>query len=329
MTNINDSNGDRKGRLHGFSEALVMVSDLPTAVEQWQGLAGWELAAKEGVDPAWLQLWGLEATAGGHEALLQAPGAQSGGIRFVQLTGVDTEDIRPNPQTWDSGGLLDLNVRVADMDACQHTFREAGWRGYSDPVRWRFGAVTVSEWLAMGPDGLALALIQRLDPPLPAAQLPQGIGPVFNSSQVVSDMPRSLAFYVDGLGMQPVLQVRQPLLPEAGENPLGIPHNLVAELEVEIVVLSPSGQLQGSVELICMHGLEGRDFRERSRPPNRGMLGLRFPVEDLAAFTARVRAAGYALEGDALEVRLPPQGRVRVAALRAPEGAWLEFYELV
>ena len=140
-------------------------------------------------------------------------------------------------------------------------------------------------------------------------------------------METSLGFYEQVLGFDKFLHIRKPLLDAPGENPLGIPHNLVSELDVEIAILSPSGGMAGSVELIRMHGLEGRQFAPRSRPPNLGLLGLRFPVDDAAALADDLVSAGVELCYPPVELVLAPHGTVTMFAVRAPEGAWLEFYQ--
>ncbi|WP_170287335.1 VOC family protein [Halioglobus maricola] len=315
--------------IEGFSESVVIVRDARSAADNWLQLSGWAERHQGAVPGSLLRAWGLADTCAGREVVLQQQDAVAGRLRLIELAGCEQEDIRPNPQTWDCGALLDLNVRVADMGQRQREFRAANWRGPSDPVAWRFGEVKVSEWLAMGEDGLAVALIERLSPPLPDDQLPDSVGPVFNSSQVVADMAVSLAFYEQVLGFDKFLHIRQPLLDAPGENPLGIPHNLVSELDVEIAILSPGGSMDGSVELIKMHGLEGRQFAARSRPPNLGLLGLRFPVQDAAALAQRLAGEGVEIPFAPTTLAFAPYGSVLMFAARAPEGAWLEFYQLL
>ncbi len=312
--------------IKGFTECVAIVSDAEAVASGWAELSGWRLQPATPLCPALCDAWGLANVTGREVRVLPLAG-DKGGIRLVELWGCEQADIRPNPQPWDCGGLLDLNLRVTDMAERQQAFRRAGWRGPGNPVAWRFGDKLVSEWLTLGPDGLAMALIERLDPPLPEADLPQPISHAFNSSQVVADMEASLDFYEQLLGMRKFLHIRQPLLQEPGENPLGIPYNLISELDVEIAILSPGEALDGSVELICMHGLEGRNCATNSRPPNLGLLGLRFPVEDADQFALGMEEAGQALAFAPREIEMAPFGRVRMLGLQAPEGAWLEFYQ--
>jgi catechol 2,3-dioxygenase-like lactoylglutathione lyase family enzyme len=311
----------------GFREALANVPQLEQTAEEVRCCTGWEQLLETDTDEELLRAWGLGAGCRGREVLLGCPGTDVGYLRLLELSGVEQQPIRSNPLTWDTGGLLDLNIRVADMARRFDEFSRRGWYANSDPVTWRFGDKLVSEWLALRPDGLAFALIERLDPPLEASAVPDVASHIFNSSQVVADMAPALLFYEEILGFKKLLHIRQPLATAPGENVLCIPHNLVHQLDVEIAILSPGSEMEGSIELIRIHGLQGRDFSENAQPPNLGMLSLRFPVPDIAVLEQRLEQSGYPLAHPTVDVRIEPYGNCRLLAVQAPDGAWLEFYQ--
>ena len=115
--------------------------------------------------------------------------------------------------------------------------------------------------------------------------------------------------------------------PVAGPNVLGLPHNLAAEVPRRVLIASPDGANDGSIEILSFEGLEGADFSARARAPNLGILTLRFPARDLEGLRQRIVARGVEpMEGPS-HVTIEPYGRVRVMAVPAPEGAWLEFFE--
>lgn len=316
--------------ISGFVEAVAGVSCIDTVAESLSAVTGYTLVSRGDIPPQLLTAWGINGSSAGEEALLAAPiGSVKGGIRLLQIAGCERLPIRPDPQTWDTGGILDLNVRARNMDVRHREFTRAGWRGPSAPVKWQFGDKLVSEWLALGPDGLAFALIERLAPPLEPGVLESDVSAVFNSSQVVADMAASLDFYEGVLGFTKFLHISQPLLPEPGENPLGIPHNLVHQLDVEIAILSPDGTMDGSVELIRMHGLEGRDFSTRCHPCNLGLTALRFPVANVDQMVRDVCERGASLAMDPVDLTIMPYGQCRMLAVQAPEGAWLEFFQVL
>ena len=74
-------------------------------------------------------------------------------------------------------------------------------------------------------------------------------------------------------------------------------------------------------------GLTGRDFRDRTDPPNLGILTTRVPVEDVQALALDVQAKGYAIHRPVTSLTLPPYGEVDMLALKAPNGARIEFFE--
>ena len=100
----------------GFIEATANVRDAQACAKSLCEIAGWELFNSGELDPALLTGWGLDAAARGHYLLLRNPGDDRGYLRVQQLSGVDQQATRPSPQTWDTGAIIDLNVRVLDLD---------------------------------------------------------------------------------------------------------------------------------------------------------------------------------------------------------------------
>jgi hypothetical protein len=58
-------------------------------------------------------------------------------------------------------------------------------------------------------------------------------------------------------------------------------------------------------------------------------LALRFPVSRLAAIEARLRTQDWPIARGPAALELPPNGAVRMLAVQAPDGAWLEFHARV
>ncbi|KAB2838089.1 MAG: hypothetical protein F9K47_18835, partial [Burkholderiales bacterium] len=188
-----------------FAEVVVVVADAAPVLRVFQEVAGYELL-HQGQPAAALDRLNYCGAGTGQEWLLARPGCTHGRLRLMCLSnqageprpGLQREDDQP----WDPGGLFDFNLRVRDAAAIAQALRERGWRGEAPPVRWRLGELEVVEWLANGPDGLRVACIQRLVPPLPEADRQPVCGEVFNSSQIVSDEALALRFYCEGLGFR-------------------------------------------------------------------------------------------------------------------------------
>ena len=312
--------------IQGFQEAIASVSDLDLSIATLTKITGWQLLHRGQAPQPLNTSWQLDLDMQIEEAVLGAPGEAAGHLRLVQFHGAEQVHIRSNAQTWDTGGILDLNVRVQNLDQAFQQFQTIGWQGVSDPVEWQFGSFRVKEWLARGPDSFALALIERIEPALTGWDLSRSFSRIFNSTQTVRDMAATLDFYTRVLGFKQFLH-NDGSSAGASENVLGLPHNLVADTPHSIYMLHPQGEGTGSVELIDFPELQGRDFTHRAMPPNLGTLALRFPASGLDDLRQRLESESIPCRVTASPISVPPYGEVTVLATQAPEGAWLEFCE--
>ncbi len=311
----------------GFTEVVVSVASLERGSLPYLETGGWEVLHRGSIPASRLRFLSLPADSEGEEMLLRNPGTERGFIRLVRFeTDIPTVQIRPSAQSWDSGGIFDFNVRVKDIETSFEHLRSLGWIGYSEPVEFSFGPFVVKEALARGPDGMVLAMIERVQPPLDGWPHLRRMSRVFNATQVVRDFDRSLRFFRDQLGFQVYLS-HEGASPKPGPNVLGLPYNLTAEIPRQVVILSPDGKNDGSVELLAFKGASGADFSARAVAPNHGILSLRFPVLDLEAFQTALEKAGVEVLMGPVQLDLAPYGEVTALAIRAPEGARMEFYE--
>ena len=313
-------------QISGFSEAVVIVRSAEPHLLSWVGAGGWELRHQGAVDTRLLHGWGLPV-ASGEEWLLSHPGCDGGRVRLLQLKDAGKQvDMRADDQCWDIGGLFDLNVRVLDMQRQSEALRSRYWTGASPPVQWNFGALTVKEWLVRGPDNVRLALIERVHPALTGLDWIRGLGPLFNSSQIVPDLDLALRFYTDVLGFQLYASFTLDQLPP-GANVFGIPPGLATQTGLQLHILHPQGKNEGSIEIVSLSGTQGLDWSAHCHPPNYGMATLRFPVCGLPALARHLTAKNADLVLAPTQMLMPPYGTVQLLTLRAPGGVWLEFFE--
>ena len=234
------------------------------------------------------------------------------------MTGV----ARDGAQPWDVGGLFDINIRCLDSIEHQHgAMTGNGFVAFAPVTQWQFGALTVKEVVHRDADGLCIAMMQRMAPPLTGYE---GAGPVshiFNSTQVVADFAAARSFYVDALGWAPVQESNWTH--EDGDNCLGLPLDVARHCAVQVGIYHPHGVMEGSVEIIG-YGVEGRDFGAAG-PPLRGLASLRFPLTAPEAFLERAGKGGCAV----LPLRraeIAPYGLVEIGAAITPWGARLEVF---
>ena len=313
--------------IHGWTEALVVVHDLEVWRATYTEFARWTVIHEGDVGRDLLTYWQQPAHVAAREIVVAHPEATHGCVRLVEFTGAEQSIIRSNGRAWETGGWFDLNVRVENMAARFAELMNRGWSGASDPVQYQFGPVTVQEWVALGPDGVIWALIQRVDPPLDAAALPGHFGTHFNSTQIVDDIDAARRFYRDVLQFAPAIEVEdQNVTPAPRENVLGIPYEVAAQQPWRISMLTAPGEPGGSVEIIELPGLSGRDFSARANPPNRGIVSLRFPVTDIDALRARLVAHEIDIVHEPTTVHLAPDGDLRLMTARGPCGVRLDFF---
>jgi catechol 2,3-dioxygenase-like lactoylglutathione lyase family enzyme len=311
----------------GFCEVVVSVSH-PGRVAGFAAAAGWTRRAGGTAPPELARLWGLTPHAVITDAVLGAPGATGGFLRFTHVAGVPQQPVRPlDAKPWDTGGLWLVYTRAADDDVAADALAAAGWPTVRGVHGFEFGELAVREVHHRGPDGLTLSVIEQQRPPL--AVPATGLTPAFNAAMLVRDFDAARRFFVDVLGWRPWLEIDWD-----GDNPglalLADPADFAGVRRVRTAIVHPTGENTGSVELIAFEGgPAGRDFAERARPPNTGALALRFAVPALDAVLARLAEHGVQPARRPATLDLAPWGRVRLAPVRAPDGAWLEFFEPV
>ncbi|MBC6428159.1 MAG: VOC family protein [Cellvibrionales bacterium] len=311
-------------KIGGFQEAVLHVSDLRHYQHFWQTIGGWRLLCAGSLEPQWQAIWGLNC--GGRQALLGNLGDSRGTVRLIQLDEIPALQIRSDAQAWEVGGILDLNIRVLDIARKHRQMQRRGWRGSSNPVRWQWGQTEIIEWLGHGPDGVSLALIERIVPPLDGFANLREFSCLINSTQIVTDLNVTRALFEEVLDFK-VVRHSIGSQQQPGENVFGLPHSLIHALPHEVIVLHPAGIIDGSIELIGFKGLSGRDFSVRARPANLGIAALRFPVDDIGALEKRLKSHGTPIRHGPIRIPLIPYGEICMLAIQTPDGAWLEFYQ--
>ncbi|MEJ2139448.1 MAG: VOC family protein [Gammaproteobacteria bacterium] len=312
----------------GWREALLSVADLESWKKQYLQTGDWEVRCQGDVDGDYLLYLKIKAQSA-KQAVLAHKGANYGHVRLICFEGASRQPlIRSNGRPWETGGWFDLNARVENMEEQFLRLQDSGWSGLSDPIEWTFGTTTVKEWLAYGPDGIVWAIIERINPPLNPAARPGPFGPHFNSTQIVGDISEARAFYEGLLGFTQLVNVAdEPVATQPRQNVLGLPEELATQQRWNITMLQAPEAGGGSIELLSLPGLSGRNFAPLADPPNRGILSLRFPVGDLHRLRTHLAAAGVRFAREPQTVTLPPDGRVTMMTVYGPGRARLDFYQ--
>lgn len=307
-----------------WSEAVVGVAAFAPITSLLRAEGGWARKAAGKVDRAELAAWNLPTKASATFERWCAPQASNGCIRFVRFAGVDQRPVRLAARAWDPGGIYSLMVRSDNVSALFDAAIKAGWWAESEPVRFTFGASDLRNVVLTGPHGINIAVYQRVSPPFTA--FPVGrISHAFNSMRMVSNKGRARDFYLNNLGFELVFDSdREP--PEPARSNFGIPLNYTPRIPRAAAALQPVPGETGRVEMMEMQGFTGTSQSAHASPPNLGVLLLRFPVRDLAAYRRAVEAKGTAIAYAATGVRITGLGTVDLFAVRDPDGNLTEFY---
>jgi predicted enzyme related to lactoylglutathione lyase len=237
--------------------------------------------------------------------------------------------MRDGGQPWDVGGIFDINIRpLAPIETMYAAMLEAGFNGYAPITAYNFSGLEVQEVVARGHDGVAIALIQRDNPPLEGFEGVSGPASyVFNSTQTVRSVAEAKTFYEGALGWRPVFE-SEWVHPGAGDNCIGLPLDIARKHPLKAGIWHPHGLNEGSVECLEIEGVEGRDYAATCQPPNRGIAALRFPVSDLDGVMAAGVSGGAHVVAPPRAIEIAPYGRFRMGAIATPWHARLEFYEV-
>lgn len=313
----------------GFQEAVISVSDLDAANETWQTVGGYEVLCDGPVEPGLAAFWNLPEGTPMHQVVLRKGNGNRGLLRLIKIYGVPQVQIRSSGMPWDTGGFFDLYVYVSDVETVFEQLRARGWQGYTDPVHYTLQVFDITEAIARGPNGEALVLMQRNAPPYDKVSMDSesGMSWPFNTALLVSDYDANEHFFSNVLGWKVHLS-GESLTPPPGLNPTAIPLNLASTLPRRFAAYANSaGDRNGSLQILKTEGMTGVDFSDRAEPPNLGILTMRVPVYDVDALAARAKTKGYPIHTPITQLTLPPYGPVKMMALKAPNGARIEFFE--
>ena len=244
---------------NGFQEVVGIVVDVEASARMLCQALGYIELCRGKVPHDALAMWQTEPNASAQEVVIGHPDSPRGQIRLVSFDGAATGRMRDGAQAWDPGGIFDINVRA--LSGIEGLHRALGLAGYVSPAPitdWDFGPLSVREVVENNADGLAIALMERVSPPLAGYEGVSGPASwVFNSTQIVPDFASARAFYVDALGWQVVQE--SDLVHEDGRNCMGLPLGLAPDIKARVGIYQAQGKMEGSVEIIAFD-FAGIDF---------------------------------------------------------------------
>lgn len=314
-------------QLHKYNEVVFSVGNLAAAERIYTELLGWKVHWRGEGHSSQCQFWGLPQ-ARTDEVLLSFDDLDFGQIRLVKFHDVPQCFIRSGGQTWDSGGIMDIDLRVGDIQYTYDLLRENGFHGHSDPILQQMGPFTINEVVMKGHDEIAFALVNRVDPPLPNPTGRKGcISNVYLSALVVKNMAEARDFFVNKLGFTLLNQV--PFKLPGGPNMFGFPESFAEQVTAKLEIIAPTESRDAMFDLIEFEGVSGRNFADFACPPNRGIMMYRIPLTNIDAYADFIVGNGVNFKIAPTIIDYQPFGRVKIFAVQSSDGVWLEFWERV
>jgi catechol 2,3-dioxygenase-like lactoylglutathione lyase family enzyme len=272
------------------------------------------------------QLWAIPPEIGWDLYLLDRPSVP--GTAQVRLLGLDRETT-PVRDGWDPRqlGPFTLGFPTLDAAAWDRALRDGGFRSLSgleqsaiprpDGSRYR-----IEEVIFNAPDFVQAVVIARLDgmPPLGPINPASGRGGPVYSAQIVERSDEVLRFYTE-LGFE--LRADREWTSAGSRGALGVPDGT----RFRFTMLYAPGASSGHLLFLDYRNLTPRPAAAQPRPPSRGLVMWSFPVRDLRALSARLRAGAAPIVGEANAFTSPELGRHRALTVLAPNGFLVELFE--
>jgi catechol 2,3-dioxygenase-like lactoylglutathione lyase family enzyme len=316
-------------KLKKIREIVVITANLKEMIQTFCDYGGWKRLFTKNLPPSVSEAWQLPKTASGRETLLQFMDVPHGRLRFVELKGIPQKQMRPTSKIWDTGGILDIDIRVNDIQQVFDDMTDRGWSGAAEPMFLPVTDFVLEEALITNADSMMIALAKRLVPPIEIPKDKNLASHVYLSAMTVKNLAESTDFFVNKLGFQLANDRLVVKFPPKSPNNFGMPHNFGDYYEYILSIYSPDGTRDSMCECIEARGLVGHDYAARCQPPNRGILCYRIEVEGIKSYLEYVNINGVA-EITPLSIQAwHGFGTVRCFTVSSPDGARIEFFERV
>ena len=313
-------------QLKNIIEVVYSVGDIEKVKNFFCDYGGWDIAGSYNTHRTVLNFWNLENQCTADELLLQFDNHPTGLLRIVKYHGVEQKYIRSSQKPWDTGGIMDINLRVPEVSKTFDELRDLGWHGLSDPLFQKMGPFELYDILMNGYDDIIVAFTHRTQPPLELKEGYKLPTHVYNSSLTVKNLSDSLTFYRDKLGFS-LLNEYEVKKDSPQENMFGIPFNIIPDVTCKANIFSLNGTRDVVFQTIEFDGVEGKDFSAEAKAPNRGLLLYRCRVDNLKEYCNFLMSNEVEIASPISTITIEPYGSVNCFSITSPDGVIWEFFE--
>ncbi len=266
---------------------------------------------------AWQMPQGLEGTL----RVLGPVGAESALIRLMSFN-TSGEAIWGEYENFQDLGPFAMNIRVADIEIAAKRLIEAGATVRSKPTLWTLSeGVGAYEGQWIEPDGTLLDVFQMVgDGVTDEIGDLNGFASALQTIAIHNRDGNTAKRFYEALGFEPLYdRVFEDL-----EWLLHLPKGTNLR---NINMRKPDLSLIGRVELAEYIGCQGKETRDKAKPPNTGVLSLSLEVDDLAQATdIIIQAGGEMIDGPA-SLSHAPFGAMSLSTFFGPDGEVIEFFQ--
>ena len=317
-------------RVSGLAGAIVSTSNLASSLEFYVGVLGCEKIGQGSLsaeNTARFWPWAPKDSTASY-ALLKK-GAKASVITIVQFSSCTGLPVRSATTPTMATGIFDVAFRTRDMEVANKSFADRGFSFLRPPFTYMasWTKSVVKEGILIGPDGLHIAFIQKVDPPA-KPPLAGDFGDMTDSAQIVHSIDECADFYQEGLGLSYVGD--QVMAAGELDEFLDLPAGSIVRIAFFIDLKRPEYPPVEVLE-ISRDGkrLHGPDLAPASRGTNVGALAITIASDDLAGSLARLSALQYRILAAPTELTLAGAGNMRFAYVEAPSRIVLRLEELV
>lgn len=308
-------------RPQGFSHVVIATAHTHVLGEFFAAL-GWRSLTVD-LMPEALSFWGVEQSE--NPAMRWIPPSKACEVLLLP-TPQEVPVLRPiDCAVTTPGGLFDINMRTVDSDWSHDFLQSHGWQPLVDPVAWRFGDVETKEGLYIQADGIVLAVMERLQPPLPTVAFDR-MSDVFNATQMVRSVDQTTAF-LNYLGFERFIHHQGPL-PGEGPKVLQLEQRPADTGDIHLAILHPAACMEGSLELV---EVPDSPLERLIVPPcgGRGLRSLCVPTDDIEVCYEGFMASDWAsrIIHPLAHRGLPGVLSTLSFAIAAPDGGRFDVYQ--
>lgn len=306
--------------INGIARILISVRDLSESVAFYRDNFGMSEVTDYALDSATInQLWDLPPGTTGHATLLKTE-EQTSLLELIEFKPHSDKFIREIGNTRDYG-LFSIAFRAKNVAAACDRFKQQGYQFICPPITYtpNWVPVTVKEAIMVSPNGIPIALIERLTEPIPEFEGEFSI--ILDSSQTVADLDAVTQFYVDVLGLNLVFD--QVLPPGMIDDILNFPQGT----ESRMAFLTQPGSKTPLLELI-QSSVEGKYLSDIAKPPNLGLFAIAFATDNLKLLIDKLQQHQIKILSEPVEIAISEQEQVKAIIVEGPNGVNLQFFEM-